>query len=180
MLCESGSILDTAMVYWDVRLSAHLPTVEIRISDVPATVGETVLLATLIRALVTTALGAVAVGRPADPIGRDQLRAACWRAARDGLAGSGLDPGTRRLVPATQLVGQLLIHVRPCLEESGDYEHTRTAVAAVLAAGNGAVRQRRALRTGGLTGVTEMAARWTTEGCGSTDRDNRDHHAVDR
>lgn len=165
MLGESGSILDTAMVYWDVRLSAHLPTIEIRISDVPATVAETVLLATLIRALVATAVAALDTGAVVDPIDQDQLRVACWRAARDGLSGSGFDPGTRRLVPVATLVAQLLAHTRPYLEESGDYERTRSAMTAVLAAGNGAIRQRRALRTGGLTGVTEMAAHLTTEGC---------------
>ncbi|MDT2009429.1 YbdK family carboxylate-amine ligase [Rhodococcus opacus] len=180
MLRESGSILDTAMVYWDVRLSAHLPTIEIRISDVPATVGETVLLATLIRALVTTAVAALDAGELADPIDQEQLRAACWRAARDGLTGSGLDPATRRLIPAVGLLTRLLSHVRPCLEESGDYEHTRAAVTAVLAGGNGAVRQRRALRIGGLPGVTDMVARRTTEGCGFTDSENRDRHALDR
>jgi hypothetical protein len=55
-MLNCGSILDTAMIYWDIRLSAHLPTIEIRVSDVPATVEETVLLATLVRGLVTTAL----------------------------------------------------------------------------------------------------------------------------
>ena len=38
------------MVYWDVRPSANFPTIEVRVADVPATVAETVLLATLIRA----------------------------------------------------------------------------------------------------------------------------------
>ena len=46
------------MIYWDVRPSANFPTVEVRVADVPATVAETVLLATLIRAAVMTALDA--------------------------------------------------------------------------------------------------------------------------
>ncbi|MBF6168684.1 glutamate--cysteine ligase [Streptomyces gardneri] len=169
MLRESGSILDTAMVYWDVRLSAHLPTIEIRISDVPATVAETVLLATLVRALVVTAVAAVDSGRLADPIDQGQLRSACWRAARDGLAGSGFDIATRRLVPAVRLLNRLLSYTRPCLEESGDYAHTRDAIAAVLAGGNGAMRQRRALRTDGLMAVLGAASRLTTEGCRITE-----------
>ena len=37
------------MIYWDVRPSSSFPTVEVRVADVPATVAETVLLATLIR-----------------------------------------------------------------------------------------------------------------------------------
>ncbi|WP_280296189.1 hypothetical protein [Nocardia abscessus] len=169
MLRESGSILDTAMIYWDVRLSAHLPTIEIRVSDVPATVAETVLLATLVRALVVTAVAAVDSGRLADPIDQGQLRSACWRAARDGLAGSGFDMATRRLVPVVRLLNRLLSYTRSCLEESGDYAHTRDAMAAVLAGGNGAMRQRRALRAGGLMGVIDSATHSTIEGCRITE-----------
>jgi carboxylate-amine ligase len=40
------------MVYWDVRPSEHLPTAEVRVGDVPATVDGSVLLAILVRALV--------------------------------------------------------------------------------------------------------------------------------
>ncbi|MCV7200908.1 YbdK family carboxylate-amine ligase, partial [Mycolicibacterium peregrinum] len=55
LLVDAGVILDEDMVYWDVRPSADFPTVEVRVADVPATVAETVLLATLIRAAVMTA-----------------------------------------------------------------------------------------------------------------------------
>ncbi|HTY29065.1 MAG TPA: YbdK family carboxylate-amine ligase, partial [Mycobacterium sp.] len=41
VLHETGAVLDERMVYWDIRPSSHLPTVEVRISDVPATVEET-------------------------------------------------------------------------------------------------------------------------------------------
>ncbi len=56
MLLRAGAMLDDGMVYWDVRPSANFPTIEVRVADVPATVAETVLLATLIRASVMTAL----------------------------------------------------------------------------------------------------------------------------
>ncbi|HSS25852.1 MAG TPA: glutamate--cysteine ligase, partial [Mycobacterium sp.] len=56
MLVDTGVILDRDMIYWDVRPSAEFPTVEVRVADVPATVAETVLLATLVRAAVMTAL----------------------------------------------------------------------------------------------------------------------------
>ena len=49
MLRDAGVVLDDGMVYWDVRPSAKFPTIEVRVADVPATVAETVLLATLIR-----------------------------------------------------------------------------------------------------------------------------------
>src|SRR5262249_25263362 len=64
MLVDSGVILDSDMIYWDVRPSSSFPTVEVRVADVPATVTETVLLATLIRAAVMTALEARDRGGP--------------------------------------------------------------------------------------------------------------------
>src|SRR5262249_56905648 len=56
MLIDTGVILDQNMIYWDVRPSANFPTVEVPVADVPATVAETVLVATLVRAAVMTAL----------------------------------------------------------------------------------------------------------------------------
>ncbi|MFF0500032.1 glutamate--cysteine ligase [Nocardia aobensis] len=168
-LVEDGHILDAAMVYWDVRLSSHLPTIEIRISDVPATVEETALLASLVRALVITSVAAVDSGRTSDPVELAYLRAACRRAAHDGLSGPQFRRATRHSVPKPTSIAHLLSHIRPALEQSGDYEFTRGALAAVLRNGNGAVRQREALRIGGPTQVLKQMARSTTEGCAATE-----------
>lgn len=158
-LAEDGHILDPAMVYWDVRLSAHLPTIEIRVSDVPATVMETALLASLVRALVITSVAAIGRGHLAVPISSTRLRSACSCAARDGLS------STRFPMALTQL----LCHVRSALEESGDYEFTRDALATVLTSGNGAVRQRGALLAGGPANVVDVLSRLTVEGCEADD-----------
>ncbi|RYF56675.1 MAG: YbdK family carboxylate-amine ligase [Comamonadaceae bacterium] len=163
---ESGAILDTGMVYWDVRVSDHLPTVEIRISDVPATIDETMTLATLVHALVITAVHAIERGTPAPTIHQEVLRGACWRAARDGLAGHGFDLTTMRLVHARRLVYQLLTHVRPALTELDEYRQVAGSLAAILDHGNGAVRQRRTLaRRGSVAEVIAECARRTFEGC---------------
>lgn len=147
-MLEHRTILDTAMLYWDVRLSAHLPTIEIRVADVPATAEDAVLVATLVRGLVVTAFAAIRLGGTAAPVDSHRLREAYWRAARDGIDGQGIDPITGRLVPATDPILRLLDHIRPALERTGDYRQTQQAVRAVLASGNGAVRQRRTFRAG--------------------------------
>ncbi|MFF2397341.1 glutamate--cysteine ligase [Nocardia sp. NPDC058114] len=164
-LAEDGQILDPAMVYWDVRLSAHLPTIEIRISDVPATVVETTLLASLVRALVITSVAAIGRGHLADPITRTHLRSACRYAARNGLSSTRFPTTIAGRRDSRHALAQLLCHVRSALEESGDYEFTRDALAAVLTSGNGAVRQRSALREGGPANVFAVLARLTVEGC---------------
>ncbi|MCV7442091.1 glutamate--cysteine ligase [Mycobacterium paraense] len=143
MLIDSGIILDHKMVYWDVRPSENFPTIEVRVADVPATVAETVLLATLVRAAVMTALD-----EQADEPGRlapAALRAAYWKAAHDGLSGSSLDLiHGRGAVPARELLAAFVRRLRPALDALGEYDRVTTELDRVATEGNGAMRQRRA------------------------------------
>ncbi|MFT7837900.1 glutamate--cysteine ligase [Saccharothrix sp. BKS2] len=166
MMVDSGAVLDRGMVYWDARPSDHLPTVEVRVSDVPATVDETVLLAVLVRALVTTAVQAVERGEWALPVSEQALRAAYWRAARDGITGQGLDLFANRRAPASHLLGHLVRHVRPVLRRTGELRAVNSLLTKVLQVGNGAVRQRRALqRDGRLADVVAVLSRHTGQDC---------------
>jgi carboxylate-amine ligase len=147
MLVDTGVILDKDMVYWDVRPSADFPTVEVRVADVPATVAETVLLATLIRAAVMTALDAPEEARRLPP---GALRAAYWKAAHDGLSGRTIDLiHGRGAVPAGEQLQALVQRVRPALEALGEYDHVVRELARVISHGNGAMRQLRAWRKRG-------------------------------
>jgi carboxylate-amine ligase len=163
MMIDTETILDPGMIYWDVRPSAHLPTIEIRISDVPATVDETVLLATLIRGLVATAVHDLDAGITATPLPPEALRAAHWRSAHDGLTGHAIDPLTLRRTTPTDMLTTLVRHIRPHLEEFGELTPVRTRLKAILADGNGAIRQRQALNhRNHLADVVETALRDTT------------------
>ena len=147
MLIDCGVILDRKMIYWDVRPSENFPTIEVRVADVPATVAETVLIATLVRAAVMTALDAR--GRDDEP-GRlppAALRAAYWKAARDGLSGQSLDLiHGRGAVPAREQLGALVQRVRPALDALGEYDRVVSELDRIAAQGNGAMRQLRAWR----------------------------------
>ncbi|MGC7197162.1 glutamate--cysteine ligase [Mycobacteroides abscessus subsp. massiliense] len=149
-LSRSGAVLDDGMVYWDVRPSANFPTVEVRVADVPATVAETVLLATVVRAAVMSALDAQKRGYPAPRLEDCVLRAAHWRSARDGLDGMAVDlVGSSSTAPARTLLSRLIDHLRPALESLGDYDMARAELARIVEQGNGAMRQRRAWCTSG-------------------------------
>jgi len=157
MLVDTGVILDEGMIYWDVRPSANFPTIEVRVADVPATIAETVLLATLIRAAVMTAL------EERDQIPRlapAALRAAYWKAAHDGLSGNALDlVHGRGAVTAREQLGALVRRVRPALEALGEYDCFATELDRIVALGNGAMRQRQAWRKrGDVTDVIAEAA----------------------
>ncbi|MEU6587414.1 glutamate--cysteine ligase [Nocardia sp. NPDC046763] len=166
MLLSSGNILDETMVYWDVRPSSRYPTVEIRVSDIPATVEETALLATLVRATVMTARMSLEQGIIAPPIQDEMLRAAYWKAARTGIDGDGVHPADGRVIPVRVLLTELVDHIGPALEELGDHEFVTGAIKAVLTRGNGARRQLEAFRKHRDVSdvITELATA-TLEGC---------------
>jgi carboxylate-amine ligase len=145
LLRRAGAVLDDGMVYWDVRLSAKFPTIEVRVADVPATVAETVLLATLIRASVMTALDDDRCHEPSPPLSPHALKAAYWKSAREGIDGQAVDLlESHALLPARKLLQRMVEHVRPALEHVGDYDMVQAELARLDYEGNGAMRQRRA------------------------------------
>ncbi|MFI7443965.1 carboxylate-amine ligase [Nonomuraea indica] len=155
-LTESGALMDAKTVYWDARPSPRLPTVEVRVADVPLDVSDSLTLIGLIRALVVTALADVARGDRGLPIPTEVLRAAYWRAARDGLAGDSLDVRSGTLVPAPVMARRLLQHVRRALADAGDLGFVEEGLDRLLGRGSGAMRQRRThARHGDLAGVVD-------------------------
>lgn len=140
-----GAIEDATHLYWYVRPSARWPTVEFRPCDVCTDVEDTVALAALIRALAWTCRRDALDGVADLSRGRDSAEAAMWRAARYGLSGWLVDPRVDRLTPASELVAQLLDHVRDGLAAHGDVDKVTDRIERILDAGNGATAQRRCL-----------------------------------
>ena len=156
-LVKSGVISDPGMVYFDVRPSAHLPTIELRICDACPDVDTVILIAGLFRALVCRAADAVEAGRPSSPPRPELLRAATWRAARSGMEGELVDlTGAGHLTAEAQL-RWLLAETRPELERLGDWELVRDLAEQAVGRGSSAARQRRAFaRRGLLTDVADL------------------------
>jgi carboxylate-amine ligase len=157
-LLGCGALMDTGTIFWDVRPSARLPTLEVRLGDVALTAGEAALFAGLTRALVQVSLTAVEAGEAAPDPPAEVLRAAYWLAARDGLSGAGIDVCSGRPVPFRELAGDLLDHVRPALVDADDLGLVTAGLRALLEGGTGADRQRAAYRRRGrLTDVVDAA-----------------------
>ncbi|HTU57810.1 MAG TPA: YbdK family carboxylate-amine ligase, partial [Polyangiales bacterium] len=89
-LVASGTISDPGMIYFDVRPSAHVPTLELRVCDACQSVDTVVLIAGLFRAVVAREL-ALLDEPPRTPVSPNLYRAAMWRAARSGLEGELVD-----------------------------------------------------------------------------------------
>ncbi|MFF9867402.1 glutamate--cysteine ligase [Streptomyces sp. NPDC013953] len=155
-MAAAEAMLEPGMPFWDVRPNPRLPTLEVRAMDVLSGVDDTVAVTALIRALVATAVQRVADGDPGPRTGAELLRAACWRAARDGWSGHGVDALTGRVLPSSAQAARLVEHVRPALRAYGDEDEVRAFLRRLALRGSGAERQRARLAAGpGLGAVVD-------------------------
>jgi carboxylate-amine ligase len=148
-LVASGVISDPGMLYFDVRPSAHVPTIEMRVCDSCPSVDTVVLIAGLFRAVVARELARLHAGEPYTPYPLALERAALWRAARSGLEGELVDLAGPRSVPAPVFLRQILHELAPELAAHGDRETVESLLELALARGSSAARQREALREHG-------------------------------
>jgi glutamate---cysteine ligase / carboxylate-amine ligase len=156
-LITVGAARDTGMIYFDARLSANYPTVEIRVCDVCPSPDVAIVVAALARGLVAH-VAASPASTNAPP---ELVRAAGWRAARDGMSGELVDlvSGRPRLAPAWDLVARLVERVTPQLDAVGDLDVVTAGLSELRTAGTGAERQRAAYdRRGSLDDVLDSTA----------------------
>ena len=158
-MVTSGVIADSSHLYWDVRPSSHLPTLEFRLADVCTEVDDVVLHAALVRSLVRV------LADRTDPCPRPRpelLRAARWRAARHGLDDGLFDPVRGDLLPARVAVRRLLTELREDLRDHDEWDVVVDMVERLFERGTSSSRQRRTwLRTGDWR---QVAARIVREG----------------
>lgn len=156
-LIGSGVAFDLGMIYFDIRPSRNFDTLEFRVADVCLSIEEAVMIAGLTRALVRTSAWAALKDEPVEHPRPELLRAAHWTASRYGLERDLVDAHTGRAMPAGDLVRRLVGHVRPALEEYGEDADVIALVEQTLRRGNGAARQRAALkRRGSLEDVVDL------------------------
>jgi len=148
-LVTSGVVADSSHLYWDVRPSSHLPTLEFRLADVCTEVDDVVLHAALVRSLVRMLAARAARGCRCPRPRPELLRAARWRAARHGLDGQLFDAVRCELVPARVAVRRLLAELKEDLRGHDEWAVVVELVERLFERGTSASRQRRTwLRTG--------------------------------
>ncbi|MFD3875853.1 glutamate--cysteine ligase [Streptomyces sp. NPDC058623] len=158
-LVAAGVLLDRRMLYWYARPSEHVPTLEIRVSDVNADLDTVILTVALVRGLAAVLLEDVDAGVPPPTVPPHRLWGAHALAARGGLDGPGADPCGRGQLPAELLVERLLDRAAPGLAAAGDLDLARTLWEGLRRRGTGASRQRAVLAaTGSLTAVVDRLA----------------------
>lgn len=162
-MVDTGTLLDTGMVYFDARLNVQLDTVEVRVADVMLDVEDVVLFAALARALVTTAAREWHDDVAAVATRTEVLKLAHWQAAHTGIAGDLVDPRSARPAPAPVVLDALCAHVKDALSEAGDADLVRDGLARLRHEGTGARTQRETARRhdGDLHSVVSDAVRRT-------------------
>jgi carboxylate-amine ligase len=141
---RNGTAFDARSVYYLARLSPRYPTIEIRVADTCLDASDAVLLAGVSRALVTSLVDDVRLGRPPLEIADPQLRVELLQVA---LHGPSAAPPPESSAPSADarpaLLEPLLRKVLPVLRSSGDADVVTAGVERVARLGTGAQRQRR-------------------------------------
>ncbi len=124
-----------------MRPSARWPTIEFRLADVCTDLDAAVLHAALVRSLVR-----VLAGRdgPVPDVRPELLRAARWRAARDGLGGELFDPVRGEPVGAREAVEALVAELAEDLRAHGEEDDVAALLDRLWRRGTSAARQRAA------------------------------------
>ena len=129
VLVNAGIIEDSSKVWWDIRPSERYPTLEMRVTDLPTRMEDTIAVAAayvcLLRMLWRLRDGNQRWRSYENFLISENL----WRAERYGVNGSLIDFGKGTLVPYEDLVDELIELVSPdaealdCVDEIG---HLRT------------------------------------------------------
>lgn len=143
---------DYTFLWWDLRLHPRLGTVEVRAMDAQAPLWSVAALAGLVHALARAAAEEPRAARAA-PTPRAVLMEGSYRGARDGLATTLWDPGTRTLRPVADLASEQVARLRPLADDLGTSGEALELVERLLAEGGGAARQRAAFARGGMSGL---------------------------
>jgi carboxylate-amine ligase len=151
-----GATSDPGTINWNIRLSAHYPTLEVRVFDTPLDPRTTVALTLITRALVRSS-----ERTPATNHRLDVTDAALWHAARYGVRETLVDPATQRLVAAREALGALRDAVAPHLADADERRLVDELLDRLLREGSGASLQRAAFR-GGVGGLGELYRRELT------------------
>ncbi len=157
VLVRAGIIEDSTMVWWYIRPSERYPTLEMRVTDLPTRMEDTVAVAAMYVCLLRMLWRLRLENRRWRSYANFLLSENLWRAQRYGVRGELMDFGRGVLVPFPELLEELIELVRPDAEALNcvaEIEHTRT----ICERGTSADRQLAVYRGALEEGATEDEA----------------------
>ena len=137
----AAEVDDYTYLWWDIRPSPDLGTVEVRAMDAQTHVEHTLALTALIQAMVKELSEHFEAGKQLGAYPYEMLDENKWLAARHGMAGELVDLPSRDRVPAKELARRLYDRLREHAQDLGSAAELE-AIEDILENGNGAARQR--------------------------------------
>ena len=118
-LVEARAMPDATYVWWAMRPSKKLPTLELRAPDSCTRIDDAVALAALYRTLVRHVVRNRRVNAGFGAVDQAIVDENKWRAQRYGIHGSFVDGASRRAVPVGQALDELLAMLADDIEVLG-------------------------------------------------------------
>ena len=140
VLVQAGVIEDSSKVWWDVRPSERYPTLEMRVTDLPTRMEDTIAIAATYACLLRMLWRLKAENQRWRSYANFLIAENLWRAQRYGTGGQLIDLGKAALVPFEDLVEEIIELTKPdalALDCVAEVEHLRT----ICARGTSADRQ---------------------------------------
>lgn len=125
-LVDNRVMADASYIWWVVRPSAGLPTLELRVADACTRVDDAIAIAALYRSLVRRLVNDPGLNLGLTPAARAIIDENKWRAQRYGIHGSLIDLNTGTALPVALVLADLIELVRAdaealgCLDEVED------------------------------------------------------------
>ena len=129
VLVRAGIIEDSSKVWWDIRPSERYPTLEMRVTDLPTRMEDTIAIASTYVCLLRMLWRLKVENQRWRSYSNFLIAENLWRAQRYGVGDRMIDLGKSRLVPFEDLVGEIVELTRPDAEALGctaEVEHIRT------------------------------------------------------
>lgn len=118
-MIETGFINTIREIWWDVRPHHKFGTVEVRICDMPANLGDTLAIAAFIQCLVKFLSDEIDEGTYQHDSHPMMVQQNKWRAARFGNLAMLVDTYTLRVAPVAQTVAMMVQRLEPTAAELG-------------------------------------------------------------
>jgi carboxylate-amine ligase len=157
LLVSAGLIEDASKIWWDMRPSAHFPTLEMRITDVCPLVEDTVAIAALYQCILRLLYRLRRKNQRWRQYPPLLIRENRWRAQRYGVEQGMVDFGKGAIVPFGELLEELFELVAEDADHFGttaEVQHART----ILKRGTSADRQLARFEEAKALGGTDHAA----------------------
>ena len=154
---QIGAIKDASELRWDIRPSAHYPTIELRICDICPKVEDAIAIAALYACLIRRAATDIESGAAPANANREVVGEGRWLAQRYGTFAFLPEENVREDETVAELTEKLVEALRPHAKALGCEAHIAHAVE-IAQRGSSAERQEDTYREAKLDGASEREA----------------------